>query len=512
MKRTMFIAVAASGLALAGAPELIRPRGWAPLVHLAGGGDAKRAVESLGLGVKTLHGVLHGLDVDQPTRTFVTGLRESLDDFDLEGFHELLPMKERGQWRRARVTGRLDGKRYLLRQAPASVRAIDPQGPFGARPGDLVAAIGACPTEGAWRLELDAGVGAGAIGWSQVEAAAQETLRLVASGDLRAPGARSEAGARPGEPTRARIARTHPALRPEDVEVLGVLWEAFPALAEVGLTVARVEDLAVSQPPGSAAYQQLRASLKLRPDLMEERYPELAEFLTDLGPLFKADLRWLDDQGRSLARAHLETEQLRLTLEAFVLDGRLLPVGTDGKVVVAAPAAPAGPASRFTCQADLTFNVNGVVTSVRGMVAETVVARGEGGALDVVGRIVRKPQVTVGGRAFGILPTWAVDVVIPGNLEELTNELLGTACEHAWDDGEKGLLLSLRARRAGDAATLSAGGRVAVLDSALIRFGARVAGMKLVPDDETRDELWALLGEVHGAFAKDLAGFAAIVR
>lgn len=510
MRRPLFIVpcLAASGLALAGAPELIRPRGWAPLVQLAGAGDAKKAVESLGLGVRTLHGVLHGLDVDAPTRTFVTGLRESLDDFDLEGFHGLLPMAEKNGWRRARVTGRLEGQRYLLRQAPNGVRGVDPRGPFGARAGDLVAAVGACQAEKAWRLELDAGVGAGAIGWGQVEAAAAEALRLVASGDPRAPGACSDAGARPGTPTRTRIARTHPGLRPEDVEVLGVLWEAFPALAEVGLTVARVEDLAVFDPTGKAAYQQLRASLVLRPDLMEERYPELAEFVAGLGPLFKADLRWLDDQGRSLARAHVQTEQLRLTLEAFVLDGRLLPVGLDGQVVV----APQPAASRFTCQADLTFSVNGIVTTVRGMVAETVVTRGEGGALDVVGRIKKKPQVTVGGRAFGILPTWAVDVVIPGNLEELTNELLGTACEHAWDDGERGLVMALRARRAGDAGTFTAGGRVAVLDSALIRFGARVAGMKLVPDDETREELWRLMGEVHGAFARDLAGFAAVAR
>lgn len=516
MRRTYIIFALALSAALAttaleaGTPELIRPRGWAPLVAVAGGGDARAAVSGLGTGLTTLRAVLEGLEVDAPTRSFIDGLRGSLGDFDLEGLHQLLPEQD-GPWRRARVCGKVDGQRYLLRAAAPGLVAIDPAGAFGAAPGDLVAQAATrqvvTPERQSWLVALEAGAGVGSVTWDRLGAGAREGLRLLASGDPRA--AKAEAGARPSPATRVSIVETHPHLRLEDIEVFGVFVEAFPRSAALWLSLGRVEDLVVFDPTGQAPYQQLRVSLRLEPERMAVAFPELAGFLTGLGPLVRADLRWRDGQGRTLARAHLESQRLLVTLEAFVSDGRLLPVGDDGRVVVA--PEPAAPAGTFRCTADVGFEVNGVLTELRGLEVDARWARSpDGSEAGVEGRITRAPKVVVTAGPLMSVALWLVDVAIPGNLEELVQEMMATSTA---GDGGRGISMTLRARRApSGAASLQVGGRVELLDSALVRFGAQVANAKLLPDDETREELWELLRRGRSAFEADLAGFAEVTR
>ena len=60
--------VIGAGVAVAGVPRLVRSRGWAPLVELAGAGDLAEAIDGLTAGMATLRCLLHGLSVDEPTR------------------------------------------------------------------------------------------------------------------------------------------------------------------------------------------------------------------------------------------------------------------------------------------------------------------------------------------------------------------------------------------------------------------------------------------------------------
>lgn len=496
-----------AGVAVAGVPRLVSGRGWAPLVVLAGRGDAALAIERLGQGLSVLRCVLHGLAVDAPTRAFVEELRGSLGDMDLEELHELLPLRE-GAWRRVRVMGRREGEAYAVRLAPAAVAAaIDPRG-FGGRTGDLLAQLGTRASGGNYVTQLEAGLGVGPVGWEQLTGCLAEAARLAASGDPRAK-ERPERASCAAPATRLRVVEKNPGLRPEDVDVLAVLWESFPRLTDVLLEVGRVDDVLVFDPRGAGEFQQLRLAGRLRPDVMEERYPELAVFLADLGPLLDARVRWVDAKGRQVARMSLDTATLALTLEGFVRDGRLLPVGGDGQVVLDA-GDPGGGAAGAPVELkgviDLRFNMNGIVTDVRGLELDGQYARRADGA-DLTGRISRVPSVAVSGNAFGLLPAWALDIVIPGNVAELTTELLTAMCR---GDGGRGASFALRARQAGPdgPGVVTVSGQVEVLNSLLIRLGFQIASQKLLPDDDVRAEVWALFTRAHAAFEQDLAGYA----
>jgi hypothetical protein len=506
-RRFVQLAAAAAlvGLAAAGVPQLVSQRGWKPMVALAGGGDADQAVAQLQASVDTFEAILQGLWVDTPTRAFASDLRDSLESFDLEGFHEALPEQGDDAWRELRVVGRQDGKRYRLQQAGEAVEcAVSPDG-LGSRLGDLALRVRSRPVEDEgdvnYLVRAEAGVGLGRIGWSQVQAGLAETARLIASGDPNGPGVRRDMTERAGTQTRVRILESHPNLRPEDIEVLGLLWEAFPALGEVVHSVARVDDLLVYDPKGDASYQQLRLAGRLRPDLMEEAYPELAEFLQGMGRLAHVQIQWVDEAGRQLARMSFESERLKMRLTCFVADGRLVPV--EGGRVRLDLVDPEGP-RKLRALVDVRSQVNGIQSRVHGMQVAWDYTPSEVG-MELVASVTEVPKVSVSGQAFGILPTWAVDAVIPGNMDELMREFLQTACEG--NEG-RGVELAVRTHQAPDGAGVaSLGLGLEVLDSTLISLAMRIASMKLLPDDAVRSELHTLLCRFHEAFAADLARF-----
>ena len=299
----------------------------------------------------------------------------------------------------------------------------------------------------------------------------------------------------------------NPKLRPEDIEVVGVLAEAYPKLFAVLADTIQVEDVLVFDPQGRGDYQQVRLRTRLATERLAERHPELAEYLDAFGPLLRASLHLSDARGRRFLGISLDTERMALQLDAFVRDGRLLPV-EHGRVLVNEPALPASAPRVIVVTGKAESHLNGVVTKLDGIhMTSAVIPRPDG--YDVLTSMRKTPQVSVTGSAFGVLPTWAIDVVIPGDIEGLTRELLATACE---GNGGRGVVFGFEARQADGAATLALETQFEVLNNALVSLAFRVANDKLVPSDEARAEIWELLRELQVAFGEDLATYAAQVQ
>lgn len=510
------LGLALVGAALAGAPALMRERGWAPLVALAGNGDPQRAVDRLEESLGTLGVVFGGgLRVDAPTQEFVDGLRASLGSFDLESFHALLPETD-GDWRRVRIVGGRQGETYQVARAGAATPpAIDAAGPLGDEFGELLLQARTRPAPRQDRVNyvgaLELGLGVGRVGWPQVMGALRESALLLASGDPAAKSSTRDRERRASAETRLAVLEAHPRLRAEDVEVAGLLWEAYPRSAAYLASISSLEDVLVFDPSGRSQVQQLRLRSRLVPEKLQARFPELAEFLGEIGPLFKGELLFRDARNQNLLRLLLDTEKLEVTVEGFLHEGRLVPIGPNGLPALDGPAGAAGVPVTFSALGTSVFNVNGIETKVRDLVLQSTYLERADGA-DLVTAITKPPVVSVSGSAYGILPTWAIDVVIPGNMEELTREFLTTAC--TGDDG-RGVTLSLRSRQQGGPdgpATVQMAGSSEILNSLLVQLAARIANEKLLPSDEVRAELWTIFHEAHQAFVKDFQAFKEQVR
>jgi hypothetical protein len=500
----------AFGVAWAGVPAQVSRRGWTPLVRLAGDGDEAAATLHLQQSLTVFRSLLYGLEIDEQTSTFLSDVRGSLDAFDLSGFHESLPERD-GAWRRLRVYGKQKGKRFVVRQGRGVDCRVGPNGALGSTLGDLGVELRAKPVTAPdgnvnYLLRGELGLGVGPVGWNALTASLGEASRLLASGGR---GQDSDSQARPSQGTIDRLRSSHPTLRGEDLESLAVLWESFPRVGNVFHSFMRAEDVMVFDPKGDGSYQQLRLAARLRVDLLEDAYPELAEFLEDLGSLAQLQMVWVDPQGRQLARLSFASKSLRLSFSCFVSEGRLLPVD-NGVVITAEEPAVLGQPFRFKALVDVSSEINGITTRVHGLEVDWTHTRTREGA-DLSARITKTPKVTTSGRAFGFIPTWAIDVMIPGNIEELTREFLSTACNG--NEGQ-GMALDVRARQApGDGpGTLAISSGAELLDNLLVSIAMRIASQRLLPDEDVREDLGKLLARFERAFGEDLQRFAKLSR
>src|SRR5262249_39364361 len=163
--------------------------------------------------------------------------------------------------------------------------------------------------------------------------------------------------------------------------------------------------------------KQVRFVLTIREETAKASYPELYAFLKNLGPLAQGRIDVEDESRRTLFTVRFSTKDLRVELDTFTADGKVLPL-EDGPVAATKPVdLEAALASKHRICMNLSFDVNGITTELRGLTIKVayerrveVPAPGKP-ATDMTLKYCfdEMPTVAVSGSAYGFLPTWAID-------------------------------------------------------------------------------------------------------
>ena len=478
--------------------------GWTPLVSMWGRGDVPTAVRSLREVTDAYDAVLHRIDIDKPTQEFIDDSFNELEDFDLHAFHKLLP-EETGGFRQLTVRGDLVGKRYQVKRAQAQ-SAYEVSVAGRRELADMSIALRARPSADhgkvkSYLIGLRTGLGIGALSWRGLTDAGMDALRLASTGDPRSGASDLPT---PSSEARTRVKALHPGLGEEDVQVLAVLDEAFPAVSKVLGGVGRVEDVRVAQPAGGA-YQHITLRMRAMPERLEKHYHDFAKHLSKLKDLAHAELHWFDAQGRTIANLKVNSRKLSLAMECYVKDGKLLPFrGTQ--VFAEEPIDPMGEALKTTrLVVDARLEMLGVVVFLDKLKVNLAYAAQEGSAT-VDARITSVPGVRVEGAALGLLPTGLLDAFIPGNMEGLTREFFDVAVK---GNGGKGIVVHAEAGspKVGEKGVLTGSLDVEALDSFLVKMGVGIVNDRVIPDDDAVRDSERLAAALHEAFVRDLKRF-----
>jgi hypothetical protein len=477
--------------------------GWTPLVSMWGRGDAAVAVRSLRSVTDAYDTVLHRTEIDEPTQKFIDKAFDELEDFDLDGFYELLP-EPRGEARELLVRGDLSGKRYLVRRAQLGAEV----GLKGPRRGlaDMSSSLRAEPHANhgdhkSYLISGRLGLGIGPLSWRALTDAATDMMRLSSTGDPRA-----EAGERPqpSAEARTRVKALNPGLGEEDVEVLALLFEGFPSLANALAGFGRVEDVRVATVPG-ASFQHLTVRMRVEPQRLAKKYPDMAKHLGKLKDLARLDAHWVDGQGRTLMNIKAETRQMSIALECYVKSGRLLPFKKD-QVFDAEPIDLMGTQlAKTRILANARVEMLGVIVHLGRLQLNLAYApRDTYGSVEA--SLTTVPDVRVEGHALGFLPTGLVDAFIPGNMESLTRDFFEVAAK---GNGGKGLVLHMDVGSDGASGQGVFAGSMAVeaLDNFLVKTGVGIVNDRVLPSDDASDDNERFAAELHDAFVRDLSKF-----
>ena len=113
---------------------------------------------------------------------------------------------------------------------------------------------------------------------------------------------------------------------------------------------------------------------------------------------------------------------------------------------------------------------------------------------------IPKPQIS--GRVYHVIPTWMIDVSIPGNIDELAGKFT-TVLEKGND--KKGTRLYASINRSNPSSNiLTANGSTEFIDNRFVKFGVKIWNKRFRPKKETFDEFEKFGGLISGDLIKDL--------
>jgi hypothetical protein len=479
--------------------------GWNPMVKLFGGGSKPAAVEAL-------NAVTHAFDVsikntkrDPSVQEFIDATLEDLADFNLGDFYDRLPHKN-GDYRELWVRGEIKGNAYLITQAKEKKGY---QVTLKGDRNDLAAmstTVRSKETKGAgdksaYFIGLRTGLGIGNIRWENAMLALQDYARI--HGVVNPEQGSSDPISASSE-TKAKVKKLHPKLASEDLDVIALLWEAYPSLAPALSKLGTVEDARTVW--SGKGYQQVNVLLRGLPERFEESYPALAGYLDHMDDIALLDIKWQDKKGRTLTQIKVDSEKMTFQLSCYIKDGFLLPF-KGVKVYENEPIDPMADTITSTkILADARLKMLGVVIKIKELNLDSFYEPHPGYA-EMGLTFTKVPEVKVEGAALGFVPTALVDAFIPGNIESVTRDFLGVAAK---GNGGKGLIAAAKigvAKEGSDRGVLEAGIDFDALDNFLVKIGLGMVNERLIPKPEAIDEAKSYFGELHDGFVKDFKRF-----
>jgi hypothetical protein len=170
-------------------------------------------------------------------------------------------------------------------------------------------------------------------------------------------------------------------------------------------------------------------------------YPEIGELLDELKDSLFFRGRLHDNQGRLLGIAELDSVDKNFSLQLRILNGKLVPLSfhKDAHNVNGFSLTAAG-CKRLYIAYDIHLNVVGLTLDIDSLQV-SLDYNFKGNGLNLKACLVQPPEIIdAGGWAFGFIPLWLVDVLIPSNVEELTANFFQTL---ALGNDDQGTIISV---------------------------------------------------------------------
>lgn len=490
--------------AMAVPPEVL-DRSWAASVELAGEGDPDVAIKRMHEMADLNRTVFNGIEYHEQTQNFVDEMWDNLESFNLSHFYEMLPEQD-GDWRQLRMYGARVGEKYKVGPTPNAVGVAAEGVPQSI--GDMSALVRAKKIDGNmgnhYLMRSTLQLGVGDMRWHSVQGAAVETFRVVVDG---APSFKEASNKGITQQYRDNVIRMSPKLGSEDVDIIAPLWASFPAMWELLSHIGAIEDVVYHDL--NKPYRQLKVSFVIEPERMKKYYPHIADHLLSMNRLFKGSIRLEDERGE-LFNAEMDSRTMRGSFQAFIADGRILPV-KGNKVIVDAPPIEDNKPWNFIAHMQSTMTILGVVTHIDNAKARVQYMATDDGA-KLVGQLSDVPDIRVQGDALGIMPTSMIDIVLPKDLDEIIKEFIAVACKG--NEG-KGILVGAQfdqSSKAGDTSVLTLKTAFEGLDNFFVRIGMGIVNDRVLPDKDVSEEVNRLIFETQEAFALDLKGFESVAN
>ena len=266
-----------------------------------------------------------------------------------------------------------------------------------------------------------------------------------------------------------RLARKY-ALNQPSLRVLAGFVADFPESSATILRYFTIENIVSATGQSQAGAQRFNFRIRIHREAFAELYPEIHATLERIDGLIHIKGRVFDMRDRLLGYVDLDTGNDLLILQLRLLKDRLLPLDDSGR-----PGNPAGISltvpglTQLYAELDILIDMVGLRLNVVSLtVPIEYLPDSRGFNLKVC--LVQPPDVVhAGGRAFGFLPLWLIDILIPSNVKEITGDFFQALA--VANDGHGSILEFEGTAGADEKNFLSTKAKAEVLSNGTIKMG-----------------------------------------
>lgn len=219
-----------------------------------------------------------------------------------------------------------------------------------------------------------------------------------------------------------RLARKY-ALNQPGLRVLAGFVADFPDYSATIMRFFEIENIVSATNQSKDGSQRFDFRIRINRKAFAELYPEIHATLERLNGLIHIKGRVFDMRDRLLGYVDLDPGNDLLILQLRVLKGRLLPLDDSGRPGDPAGISLTGPGlTQLYAELDIHIDMVGLKLDVVSLTVPIDYLPDNRG-LNLKVCLVQPPDVVhAGGRAFGFLPLWLIDMLIPSNVQEITGD------------------------------------------------------------------------------------------
>jgi hypothetical protein len=443
--------------------------------------------------------VSHHLQADQALAATYRDLRSMLSSLDAGNLYDLLPYTETaGRERAIGISGRSQGNSYRLSAYDPGVgKQLTLRANAGGGSSDRLERFGDIDfktfirpvAQNKYRFMTDLQI-------FTDDLSAVIIPRIVSAGLTVAwhHAARSD-----GPPERlARIFH----LNRSSLQVLGGFAVEFPDLFETITHLFEIENIVSSNAPNQDGSQIVDFRARINREAFAKKYPEIRAVLDQLKGMVYFNGRIFDDQDRLMGLVEFDSAEDLFVLQCRILRGRILTLNdtrTAGNSMGISLTEQA--LTQFYAELDIHLNIVGLhldVLSLQVPIDYHLNNRN----VHLKACLEQPPEIVeADGRAFGFLPLWLVDMLIPSNVEKITSDFFQALA--MGNDGQGGRIELAGLQRAQLTNSLLISADAVVLSNGTIKLGFSLQRRFATEHKKLIAELKAFKEQLWTAFYRD---------
>ncbi len=217
------------------------------------------------------------------------------------------------------------------------------------------------------------------------------------------------------------------ALDRQGVKILNGICNDFPNLFQFTSRFCKIENIVSSHNKNAEDSLTFNIRVQLNREAFTIHYPEFAKLLEKWREIIKFKARIFDEQDQLMGMVELDSMNHLFIMQFRISSDRFIPMHDTVILKINHGFRLNGAGStRFKIVCDIHLNIVGMQLMIDTLPVVLDYRHSDAG-LHLKAHLVEAPQkIEAGGRVYGVIPVWMVDLMIPSSVQEIMNSFFQT--------------------------------------------------------------------------------------